>query len=299
MITERFPTIKIPQSQLQILVQQFEGSMQFASGTTTHVYRKALDQLLRYAKSNTFRFTPNDFSQFRIWLFNRRKLCNNTVNTYLTASRRFCEFLVELGVLKKNPTWSVHGSAQNFKILGLKLEEVESRISAIDRTSVLGKRDYAFISLMFECGAKISELINADVGDMKRSGQTVELWVKTKGARGESEIIRLTDFARTALFDYIDSRGRVAVDDPLFGTVRAGRALGVRLSFRGARAAMQKHLKFDEEKSLRLDSLRTYCAVRLMSEGKTPEEIRSYMRFKSNMPLRKLLNHRKATAEIK
>ena len=299
MIAERFPAIKIPQSQLQILVQQFEGSMRFASGTTKHVYRKALDQLLNYTKSNTFRFTPADFDAFRVWLIGRRKLCSNTVNTYLTASRRFCEFLMDLGVLQKNPAWNVHGSAQNLKFLTVKLDEVRNAIAGIDRTTVLGKRDYAFVSIMFECGATISELIGADLSDVKRSDQKVEVWVKAKGARGKFEVITLTDSARAALFNYVDSRGPVAADDPLFVTIRAGKALDVRLSFRGARAAMRKHLKFDEDRTLRLDSLRTYCAVRLMSEGKSSEEIRSYMRFKSNMPLRKILNHAKITTEMK
>lgn len=297
MIPERFPATKIPQSQFRILVQQFEGSMRFASGATRHVYRKALDQLVAFAKGNSFKFTPDDFSQFRLWLLNNRKLSNNTVNTYMTASRRFCEFLVDMGVLQKNPAWSVHGSAQTFKIMGVSLSEVTEAISKIDRTSLLGKRDYAFASVIFECGATISELINADLGDLKRKGEAVELWVKPKGMRGRYEVIRVTTPARAALYDYIDARGDVGADYALFTTVRAGRSTKTRISFRGARAAMRKRLRIDEQRALRLDSLRTYCAVRLMKQGRTSEEIRSFMRFKSNMPFRKIMANSKAMAE--
>ncbi len=297
MLSDRFPTTKLPQSQFQILVQQFEGSMGFASGTTRHVYRKALDQLLEFAKGNTFKFVPEDFSEFRLWLLNERRLSNNTVNTYMTASRRFCEFLVELGVLRKNPAWGVHGSAQNFRITGVSLTEVAGAIGHIDRRTVLGKRDFAFIMLIYECGATISELIGADVGDLRRRGEIVDLWVKPKGTRGKYEVIRVAGRARVALFEYIDARGDVAADHPLFTTIRAGKATKKRLSFRGVRAAMRSRLRIDQRRALRLDSLRTYCAVRLMKEGRTSDEIKAFMRFKSNMPFRKIMANTKAIAE--
>jgi site-specific recombinase XerC len=297
MIQSRFPTTNLPQSQFRILVQQFESSMSFASGTTRHVYMKALEQLLLFAEGNQFKFTPEDFTQFRLWMLNGRKLSNNTVNTYMTASRRFCEFLVDLGVLHQNPAWNVHGSAQSFNVTKVSLTEVTHAISRIDRSPLLGKRDYAFLSVMFECGATISELINADIGDLKRSGEVVELRVKPKGTRGKYEVIKLTKASSSAVCSYIDARGAVASDFPLFSTVNAGRATSKRLSFRGARAAMRKRLTIDEKRALRLDSLRTYCAVRLMKQGKTSEEIRSLMRFKSNMPFRKIMINSKAMAE--
>ncbi|MCL5267165.1 MAG: tyrosine-type recombinase/integrase [Bacteroidetes bacterium] len=299
MIATKFPTTKIPQSQLQILVRQFEEGMQFARGTTRHVYAKALDQLLLYAKSSVFGFTPDDFVQFRVWLLNQRNLSTNTVNTYLTASRRFCEFLVEMGVLQKNPAWSVHGSAQEFKILGIGLTEVTKAISRVDRTTVLGKRDYAFLVTIIECGAAIHELINADIGDLKRNINRVELCVKANGTKGKYEALPISEAAAASLYEYIDSRGIVAADEPLFSTVRAGRAQKVRLSFRGVRAAMRKRLRVDDKRILRLDSLRTYCAVRLMKQGKTSDEIRSFMRFKSGMPFRRIMTNSKAIIETR
>ncbi len=297
MVSDEFPTTTIPQGQFQILIQQFESSMGFASSTTRHVYRKALDRLLDFTTWNTFEFTPDDFTRFRLWLFNDKKLSNNTVNTYMTASRRFCEFLVDLGVLRKNPAWKVHGSAQSFRITGVSLSEVTGVISRIDRKSVLGKRDYAFVAMIFECGATISELINADLSDLKKRNNTIELWVKPKGMRGKYEVIKMSADAALALFDYLEARHDSAADSPLFSTIRSGKATSKRLSFRGARAAMRKRLRIDEQRILRLDSLRTYCAVRLMKQGKTSEEIKLFMRFKSNMPFRKIMVNSKAMAE--
>lgn len=287
--TDKFPVVKISQTQLESLVQQFDSTMHHARRTTRHVYKKGLDQLVRYARTNTFKFTPNDFREFRLWLFDNERLSRNTVNVYLTASRRFCEFLTELGVLKKNPAWNVHGSAQEFKILKVNLTEVAAAISRIDRTTILGKRDFAFLSAILECGATISELINADVGDLRKNGKQAKLLVKREGMRGESEEVSIPPAVSAAMFDYLGTRSVVAAEEPLFSTIRAGKASKVRLSFRGARAAMQRYLNFGDGRNVRLNSLRTYCAIRLMSRGKSSDEVRSIMRFKSNMPFRKIM----------
>jgi integrase/recombinase XerD len=299
MTPEKFPVTKIPHNQLISLAQQFDSRMERASKATRHVYKKALDQLLAFTKSNTFKFTPRDFDAFRLWLFNEEKLSRNTVNVYLTASRRFCEFLISLGILVKNPAWSVHGSAQEFKLLNVKLTEVAAAISSIDRTTVIGKRDFAFLSLILECGAAISELINADVRDLKKIGKQAKLQVRTERLHEEFCFVSIPPPVTTAIFDYLETRDSATDKDPLFTTVRGGKASNVRLSFRGVRAAMQRHLSFGGARRIRLDSLRTYCAIRLMTRGKSSDEVRSIMRFKSNMPFRKIMYNTKSLSGIK
>ncbi len=299
MTADDFLPVNIPQDRLRNLVKEFGTSMKFDSGTTKHVYLKAVDRLIAYADSVPFSFTPGDFSQFRLWLLNQEKLRTNTVNTYLTGSRRFCEFLVESKVLSKNPAWSFHGTAQTYKVFGAKLSEIMRAVSGIDRSTIIGKRDHAFLTLILESGATISELINADIGDLKSNNKKVELWVRPKAARGRFEVITLTRQASQVLSEYVNARGPVLGDHPLFGTVRAGKVTTVRLSLRGVRAAMQKHLRLGAEKRLRLDSLRTYCAVKLMNQGRTLEEIREFMRFKSNVPFKKIITNSKAIAGIR
>ncbi len=263
--------------------------MRHARKTTRHVYIKALDQLLAFSKTASFDFTPDSFVAFRFWLYDRRKLSKNTVNVYLTASRRFCDYLVELGALQKNPAWSVHGTAQEFKVLRIKWTEIAEAIRRIDRNNVLGKRDFAFLSAIFESGASIHELIEAEVADLRRDGEDIKLRVKPKGVRVKFEMITLSKSTASAMDEYMNSRESVEQDEPLFVTVRGGKAMKGRLSMRGARFAMRRRMDFGDKRSVRLDSLRTYCAVRLMSRGKSSDEVRSIMRFKSNMPFRKIL----------
>ncbi len=294
-----FLPINIPQPKLSILVAQFSESMRFASGTTKHVYSRGLNKLVAYAGAAQFNFTPDDFIQFKLWLLNQERLRTNTVNTYLTASRRFCEFLVESGELPKNPAWNYHGTAQTYQIFAAKLTEVVKAISMIDRSTMLGKRDYAFLSMILETGATISELVNANAGDLRKSGKKFELTVRPKGARGKTDAIALTSAAGEAMSDYVSARGDSDANDPLFGKVRAGKVLPLRLSSRGVREAMRKHLWLGANRRLRLDSIRTYCAVKLMNQGRTLEEIKGLMRFKSNVPFKKIITNSKAVAGLR
>jgi len=296
---EKFPATTIPENQLQTLAHQFDGTMRHAKKSTRHVYKKALDQLVLFAKADTFQFTPDNFVAFRLWLFNQKKLSKNTVNVYLTASRRFCDYLVELGVLQKNPAWSVHGTAQEFKIFKIKLTDVARAISKIDRDSILGKRDFAFLSAIFESGASIRELIEADISDFKRDDKGSTLRVKPRGVRVKFEMIAVSESTTSAINDYLYSRGAIEANEPLFVTIRGGKAMRTRLSLRGVRFAMRRRMDFGDKRTVRLDSLRTYCAVRLMSRGKSSDEVRSIMRFKSNMPFRKILYNAKAVAGLK
>jgi len=153
----------------------------------------------------------------------------------------------------------------------------------------LGKRDFAFLSTILESGVAISELINANIGDLRKHGKYARLYVRKEGKRGEQDIISLPSSVTEAMYDYLDSRGVVESGEPLFSTVRAGKGSKVRLSFRGVRASMRRHLNFGDDRKITIDSLRTYCAVRLMSRGKSSDEVRSIMRFKSNMPFRKIM----------
>ena len=287
--TEKFPAKKIPHSQLEVLIRQFDATMRHASQATRHVYKKGLDQLLAFTKTNGFKFTPSDFNSFRLWLFNGRNLSTNTVNVYLTASRRFCEFLIEHGLLKKNPAWKIHGTKPEFKTAEVNLTEVSAAISSIDRSTVLGKRDFVFLSAILDTGVSISELIDANVGDLKRDGRKARLSVKLKGTHAKNLTLTLPEQDTAALYDYLNARGSAAAGEPLFCALRGGGTSKARLSLRGGRFAMGRRLNCGNDRKIRLDSLRTYCLVRLMSKGKTSKEIRSIMRFKSNMPFRKIM----------
>ena len=57
--------------------------------------------------------------------------------------------------------------AQRVPIDYLETDEVEALLSAIDRKTISGERDYALFSLMFNTGARVQEVLNLRVRDVR------------------------------------------------------------------------------------------------------------------------------------
>jgi len=80
----------------------------------------------------------------------------------------------------------------------LSYEDIQNGLTLIDRSSWIGKRDYALILFLYASGTRISEcleLTNSDIEDE---------WLHIRHAKGEKErIVPLAKVAKIAIDDYI------------------------------------------------------------------------------------------------
>ncbi len=63
----------------------------------------------------------------------------------------------------------------------LTYRDVHALLSAIDRSSEIGLRDYTIITLMLGCGLSEIEVVRADVGDIKEVDGESSIAVQGKG----------------------------------------------------------------------------------------------------------------------
>jgi len=77
-------------------------------------------------------------------------------------------------------------------------EEILKAIQNIDRSTVLGLRDYALILFLYASGCRVSEALSVERTDI------VEGWVKIRFAKGEKErMVPLAPLAQEALIAYV------------------------------------------------------------------------------------------------
>ena len=77
-------------------------------------------------------------------------------------------------------------------------EEILQAIQNIDRSTVLGLRDYALILFLYASGCRVSEALSVERTDI------VEGWVKIRFAKGEKErMVPLAPLAQEALIAYV------------------------------------------------------------------------------------------------
>ena len=133
-----------------------------------------------------------------------------------------CEFMLEA---VKGEKMSAYRDTS-----GIDPEAFKRVLSAIDRGSLKGIRDYALMMLLWSNALRRSEVSKANIGDFDPVAKTLRIYGKGRG--NNSEIISLGSGTVTAIEAWLEARGEHDPDKALFVSVNAGYKDG-RLSTQG------------------------------------------------------------------
>lgn len=122
-----------------------------------------------------------------------------TVNRKLASIRAFFNYMIEVNLMKDNPTSNIKSPKIEKKTLEyLEIEEVNSLLAVPDE-SVKGIRDRAILEVLYATGIRVSELIESNVEDINlRMG-----FITCAGEHSTPRIVPLGRPARAALENYI------------------------------------------------------------------------------------------------
>jgi integrase/recombinase XerC len=103
---------------------------------------------------------------------------------------------------------------------GIDPEAFKQVLSAIDRTSLKGIRDYALLILLWSNALRRSEVSKANIGDFNQKERTLRIFGKGRG--NQSEFVSLGKATVTAIEAWLAARGETNPDKALFVSVNAG-----------------------------------------------------------------------------
>lgn len=84
----------------------------------------------------------------------------------------------------------------------LSYDEIDASLKLIDRSSWIGKRDFALIIFLYATGTRISECLELSRKDIEGE------WLRIRHAKGDKErIVPIAKVALEALFEYISEAG--------------------------------------------------------------------------------------------
>lgn len=253
-------------------------------GTSRHTirnYRDAIVLFLRFASTQKATaiedldlsdFTAQQVRAFLAFLEAERHNGVATRNARLAALHTFARFLVteqpaHLAELQRVLGVPFKRGARNVPIEYLEPDEVEALLNSIDRSTPSGKRDYALFALMLNTGARVQEILDLRLCDIRTDPPHQ---VRLRGKGGKTRLCPIWPQTALLLRELSQRAARCADGEaPLFVNRQ-----GAKLTRFGVRYLLKKHVEAGataigtlREKQIHPHSLRHTTAIFLLKAG--------------------------------
>ena len=120
-----------------------------------------------------------------------------TLNRKLSSVNAFFDFCYKSD-FRENKTKFILSKLPKLLPKFLSYEKIEASLNLIDRSSWIGKRDYALILFLYATGARISECLSLRLEDIQ------DEWLYIRHAKGEKErIVPIAKVAKDAIMEYM------------------------------------------------------------------------------------------------
>jgi integrase/recombinase XerC len=242
-------------------------------------YCKAVKQFIRYINDNGIEHPKReDVIKYREHL---KSYCKpTTVQTYITALRVFFKWTfgehLYLNIAEHVKGATIDKSHKRDCLTSMQIRDV---LNTVDRSTVVGRRDYAMVLLMTTCGLRTIEVSRANREDFRTSGGNEVLYVQGKGKEERTEYVKLAPAVSKALRDYIKDMSK---SKALF-TSLSDCNKNARLTTRGIRKIVKERLRAVGLNSERLSahSLRHTAVTLALLNGQSLQETQQFARHSS------------------
>jgi site-specific recombinase XerD len=281
--TPNGPELELSLRELRDHLQAFQDDyLDDKSDETVGTYRRSLNSFEKwFVQQNNFRFTEDDVREYKHYLMEERDLSQVSVSTYLTALRRLCQYLTDVGKLTENPAKAVKGNRrpETHSRSVLTESDIEQLEDVLGDTTQIDKRDRAIVALMLYAGLSEIEIVRANVEDLEHTLMGPVLRVQGKGREVKDQEAPLDPPVLEAVEDYLDTRNDVHPEDPMFVS-HGHRSDGERLKTRSVRSRINGYLKEAgiKRKGVTPHSLTHTAALLWLNDGMPLEEVKERMR---------------------
>lgn len=255
--------------EIDTFIRFLEGE-QNASPETIRNYRSDLRQLLSFLRSedsasrsiSVDRVTADDIRGYLHWLDRKGEKASSLARK-LASIRSFYRFLLREDTVSKNPADNIR-SPKLPKALPrvLTKDDAGALMDFPDGRSSLSLRDRALLETLYSTGARVSEVVGINLGDLDQT----EAFLQLRGKGRKERIVPIGEVAIRAIREYRDSLPLTAecreLSAPLF------------LNHRGQRITTRSVARIVAQYSSRLTggavsphALRHSYATHLLDEG--------------------------------
>jgi len=205
---------------------------------TVTAYRHALETLIRYLEHSGFArdtmkidlLTPACVEGFMAWMSKEQGSKPRTCNLRLSAIKTFLRYCGRHSLSYESISRDVIGmpmkKVRKEKIEYMSVEAMAAIMNAPDSSRIIGRRDKAMLSLLYDSAARVQELVDIEIGDLyicDKSGVISDPFVMLRGKGGKLRNVNLSPKTASLIKSYADEfHCDVKNGAPLFYTRRAG-----------------------------------------------------------------------------
>jgi integrase/recombinase XerC/integrase/recombinase XerD len=206
----------------------------------------------------------------------------STVDNYLVSVRQFYNYLEETGV-HDNIAIGVHSPKRyyGYRKECLQPDQVARLLQSVNRSGIVGLRDYAIINLMVRTGMRCIEVARSDVRDLKIENGVWVIYIQGKGSWGKDRALGLTNKVVRPISEYI-RENNLQECSPLFLN-HAHASNGTRITTLTISKIVKRYLRqigIDTRK-ISAHSLRHTAAISAIKAGATILDVQSMLGHRS------------------
>lgn len=241
-------------------------------------YKSALKCFFEWLKENNItKPTRQDIINYRSFLIGRN-LKANTIKFKIQAIKNLFKYFEYLGIYK-NITINIKTPKINaeYKHDILSLDQCKRLIENLKKdTSLKGLRNYAIITMLLTTGARVHEIANAKLNDIKIKNVQTVLYIISKGKTTKEDYLILTEETKEILYNYIKQKPKA--NEYLFNSISNRKS--EKLSIQSINKIVKEEFKKIglQSEMLTCHSLRHTSATLNLLNGATLEETKQFLR---------------------
>ena len=268
-------TANLPTSiDLGALYSDYLRTLGRKSSRTIDTYRKAIRQFFAFCSVHGIGFpTASDIEDYLNGLKAQGKTAS-TISVYLTAVRTFFKWGSRRGILP-DVTEGIEApeTDRDTHTKGYLQDSEETELLTLAQNS---PRDFALLFLMLTTGLRTTEIVNANVEDLREVNGETRLYILGKGRTAKTDYVKIGTEALSLLKGILGNR----LSGPLFLS-ESNRNTTDRLTTRSVSRIVKGYLlRIGKGDGYTAHSLRHTTAVQILKTGGSIEEVREVLRHR-------------------
>lgn len=168
------------------------------SKNTIEGYTEDLMDFFKFVNKKHNNITREDITSY---IMNISKDMNaKSVNRHIVSIRNYFKYLSKNNYITENPCDDIVGLKMPKTIPHVLSEDDIDKLLNIEVKDAISSRNKAMLELMYSSGLRVSELLNLEINNIDFSMNIVKCF----GKGSKERIVPLSDYATTALYEYIN-----------------------------------------------------------------------------------------------